>query len=217
MIDVIARDGPLLIFCELGHLVATAVPLGQSGLRLKDIESVWELQRKLIDDERLPLKRASDTVWGALCRLQEQVNVLCCKNKNTSGDSAILKRLLGMMNLASSSRGSRDSINRFNSASESTALAVTVEPSSGTRGSESEDVFGRESFIKYPELLLTFIQSILQITLYLARERPMVGRNLQKSLLNAMSWFPIAFHPPTSQSKASLVSESRIEPLLIPH
>ncbi len=72
MIDVIARDGPLLIFCELGHLVATAVPLGQSGLRLKDIESVWELQRKLIDDERLPLKRASDTVWGALGRLQEQ-------------------------------------------------------------------------------------------------------------------------------------------------
>ena len=44
MIEIIARDGPLLIFCQLGHLVATAVPLDQSRLEVKDIVKVWELQ-----------------------------------------------------------------------------------------------------------------------------------------------------------------------------
>jgi len=80
-----------------------------------------------------------------------------------------------MVNLASSSRGSRDSINRFNSASESTALAVTVEPSSVTQGSESEDVFGRESFIKFLELLLTFIQRSADNVV--SRERKTHGRS----------------------------------------
>jgi hypothetical protein len=79
MIDMAARDGPLLIFCQLGHLAATAVPLNQSGLKRKDIEKVWELQMKVIEDKRLPLNRASDTVWEALGQLREQVNDLCLK------------------------------------------------------------------------------------------------------------------------------------------
>jgi Family of unknown function (DUF6535) len=94
MINVTARDGPLLIFCQLGHLTTTAVPLGQSGVELKDIEKVWELQRKVIEDKRLPLNGASYIVWEALDQWREQVNGLC--NKNTGGDREILDRLLRM-------------------------------------------------------------------------------------------------------------------------
>ena len=95
MIKVTARDGPLLIFCQLVHLTTTAVPQGQSGLELKDIEKVWELQKKLIDDKRLPLNHASNIVWEALDQRREQVNDLRCKN--SGGDREILHRLLRMI------------------------------------------------------------------------------------------------------------------------
>ena len=169
MINVTERDGPLLIFCQLGHLAATAVPLGQSGLELKDIEKVWELQKKVIDDKRLPLNRASYLVWEALGQHREQVNDLC--HKNTGGDREILHRLLRMIddvldlrfsgsegfsrsepaeeqdpktsaavNSASYSWRSRGISNRSSSASKS--IAVVIGPSSGTQSGEGE--FGRE-------------------------------------------------------------------------
>ena len=169
MINVTERDGPLLIFCQLGHLAATAVPLGQSGLELKDIEKVWELQKKVIDDKRLPLNRASYLVWEALSQHREQVNDLC--HKNTGGDREILHRLLRMIddvldlrfsgsegfsrselaeeqdpktsaavNSASYSWRSRGISNRSSSASKS--IAVAIGPSSGTQSGEGE--FGRE-------------------------------------------------------------------------
>jgi hypothetical protein len=169
MINVTERDGPLLIFCQLGHLAATAVPLGQSGLELKDIEKVWELQKKVIEDKRLPLNRASYLVWEALGQHREQVNDLC--HKNTGADREILHRLLRMIddvldlrfsgsegfsrsepaeeqdpktsaavNSASYSWGSRGISNRSSSASKS--IAVAIGPSSGTQSGEGE--FGRE-------------------------------------------------------------------------
>jgi hypothetical protein len=92
MIDIAARDGPLLIFCQLVHLAATAVPLNQSGLEPKDIEKVWELQMEAIEDKRLPLSRASDIVWEAVGQLRELVKEL--RSKNVGKDRKILERLL---------------------------------------------------------------------------------------------------------------------------
>jgi hypothetical protein len=94
-INTTACDGPLLIFCQLGHLAAAAVPLNQSGLEPVDIEKVWELQRKMIKTKCLPFDRASDTAWEALGQLREQVNDLCCKSKDL--DQEILQRLLRMI------------------------------------------------------------------------------------------------------------------------
>ena len=92
MIDTAARDGPLLIFCQLVHLAATAVPLNQSGLEAKDIEKVWKLRTETIEGERLPLNRASDVVWNSLGQLRELVNEL--RGKNVGKDRRILERLL---------------------------------------------------------------------------------------------------------------------------
>lgn len=242
MINVTARDGPLLIFCQLGHLTATAIPLGQSGLELKDIEKVWELQRKLIEDKRLSLNRASHIVWEALGQRREQVNDLCYKN--TGRDREILHRLLRMIddvlnlrypgpegvsqsevveeqspqtpvavNSASYPWGSRRGIsNRSGFAPK--PIAVSIGPSSCTQSSEGG--FERESFIKFLELLLTLSQSFLRITFYVARNGPMVCRSLHKSYLKATSRPPVAFHLRTSKSKPPLVSGSSIVPSILP-
>ena len=95
MIKITACDGPILIFCQLGHLAAAAVPLSQSGLESEDIEKVWEPQKKVIEKRRLPLKHASDTVWEALIQLREEVNDHC--GKSTGKDRDILRRLLLMI------------------------------------------------------------------------------------------------------------------------
>ena len=197
IINVTARDGPLLIFCQLGHLAATAVPLGQSGLELKDIERVWELQRKVIENKRLPLNRASYIVWEALDQQREQVNDLY--SKNTGRDREILRRQLRMIDdvldlrfsgsagfsqselveeqdpktsaavsSASYSWGSRGISNRSGFASNS--IAVAIGPSSGIQSGEGEGGSGRKSFIKLLEFLLTFSQSFLRITFHVARK-----------------------------------------------
>ena len=95
MIKITACDGPLLIFCKLGHLAAAAVPLNQTGLESEDIEKVWEPQRKVIKKRPLSLKHASDTVWEALGQLRESVNDHC--GKSTGKDRDILRRLLLMI------------------------------------------------------------------------------------------------------------------------
>jgi hypothetical protein len=74
MVNIITSDGPLSIFCQLGHLATSTIPSHHSGLERKDIEKVLELQDKLMVDQRLPLNGASDTVWEDLDRLREQVD-----------------------------------------------------------------------------------------------------------------------------------------------
>lgn len=108
MVNITARDGSLLIFCQLVHLVAMSVPVDQSLVELEDIEKLWVLQRKLIEDQRLPLYLASDAVWEELGRLRGQVKDFC--GKNIGKDEEILQRLLGVIDDVSNLRvpGSKD-------------------------------------------------------------------------------------------------------------
>jgi hypothetical protein len=171
MVDLTARDGPLLIFCLLGRLAVAAVPLDQSGVELKDVRELLELQKKVIN-KRLSLDRPSDTVWGEVDQLRKQVNDLC--GNNTDEDRNILQDQLQMINgvrdlrfsgaegsgqgepanaeeqdpktsvsvnPTSSSGESRAFSNRFSIASESTA--VTGRPFNVTPTSEGEDGSGR--------------------------------------------------------------------------
>ena len=106
MVKIIARDGPLLIFCQLGYLATSTIPSHHSGLKRKDIEKVFELQDKLKADQRPPLNGASNTVWKDLDRLREQVNDLCGATSqaggtgdtgnagNTGEEGELLQRLL---------------------------------------------------------------------------------------------------------------------------
>ena len=168
MVKITERDGPLLIFCKLGHLVATAVPLNHSGLEPEDIKEVWKTQKKVIKNARLPLNRASDSVWEEVGQLRKQVNDLC--GKNTGRDRKILRRLLRMIDNVCSHRSSgsegrsegepaeerdpkttialdlmpssgdlRGSSNQFSSASGTTAVMRGL--SSGTQTSSGEDSF----------------------------------------------------------------------------
>jgi hypothetical protein len=168
MIDIATRDGPLLIFCQLGHLAASATPLHQSGLDLKDIKKLWTLQKKVVKNTRLPLSHASNEVWDGLDQLREKLRDLC--GKYTGKDGKNLRRLHrkieDVLNLRSSgadggpgqgepaeeqgpntstdvnstpSSGSHG--HRFSFASESTT--VTGGPSTGTPTGEGEDGFGR--------------------------------------------------------------------------
>ena len=73
MLDRAIRDGPLLNFYKLGHLVVTAVPFAGSGLEPVDIKKVQALQETLLRDEHLPLKCASAEVWKKLSRLRREV------------------------------------------------------------------------------------------------------------------------------------------------
>jgi hypothetical protein len=152
MINIAARDGPLLIFCILGRLVLTAVPLDQSGVGLGDIERVWGLLRKVIDEERLNLNRPSDTVWGDIGQLRKQVNDQSDNNTGEGGeDREILQKLLQMIDElrepadeqgrktsvgVDATSESHDTSNRFSSASESTAVT-------GGQSSGGEDGSGR--------------------------------------------------------------------------
>ena len=109
MIHMTECDGPLLMFCQLGRLAASAVPLNRSGPERKDIEKVWELQKKVIEDKRLPLDRASDAVWKALGQLRGQVNDLSGKYTASGNEKEFLQRLLrmidGVINLRYSGSG----------------------------------------------------------------------------------------------------------------
>ncbi|KAI0264776.1 hypothetical protein BGY98DRAFT_1039569 [Russula aff. rugulosa BPL654] len=88
MVNMIATDGTLSIFCQLGHLVASTIPSHHSGLQRKDIEKVLELQDKLVEDKRLPFNGASDTVWQDLHRLREQVVDLYVAISGGIGDTS---------------------------------------------------------------------------------------------------------------------------------
>ncbi|KAF8468061.1 hypothetical protein DFH94DRAFT_776886 [Russula ochroleuca] len=168
MIKITKRDGPLLIFCQLGHLTAKAVPLDHFGPQGMDIEKLLELQKKLIEDNGLPLNRASDTVWKGLDQLRKQVNKLCGQFTGKNGE--IFQQLLQMIDRVNNSRSSgseapaqrepaegaetsvivnptpslresRAISSRLSFASESTA--VTGRPSSGSQTSENDGGFGQ--------------------------------------------------------------------------
>lgn len=166
MINMAARDGPLLIFCQLGHLAVTAVPLNQSGLKPKDVENVLRLQMKAIENHRLPLKRASDVVWEGFGQLRELVNERSVK---TSGkDRKLLERLLRIIDKVYHLRvlgQSEPAEKRGSSISDHTA--VDRGRSSDIQTSEGEDDFGGacELFIinSSIELLLTCNQSRLGV------------------------------------------------------
>ena len=87
MVKTIMSDGPLLIFCQLGHLATSTIPFHHSGLGRKDVVKVSELQDKLMVDQRMSLKGASDTVWEDLDRLREQVKDLCGVTSGDAGDT----------------------------------------------------------------------------------------------------------------------------------
>jgi len=164
MIDMAARDGPLLIFCQLVHLTATAVPLNQSGLEHKDIKKVWELQMEAIESKRLRLNRASDIVWKAVGHLREMVNEL--RVKNIGKDRKILERLLRMIDKvfhlrSSSSMDCESEPVEGRLSLDSNSTAVNGGPSSDTQTSEGNDDFGRacELLINPIEPLLTCSQS----------------------------------------------------------
>ena len=97
MIDITARDGPLLIFCLLGRLTASAVPLDQSGLESEDIEKVLELQREVVDKERLRLNRPSNEVWGDVDQIRKQANNLLGENPPKDRGIKILQKMLQMI------------------------------------------------------------------------------------------------------------------------
>jgi hypothetical protein len=180
MIDMATRDGPLLIFGRLGHLAATATPLHQSGLDLKDIKKLWTLQKKVIKNTRLPLNHASDAVWDGLDQLREKVGDLC--GKYTGRDRKNLRHLLRKIeevwNLRSSGtdgpgqsepaeeQGPNTSV-VVNSASSSElrgisnqlsfvsgSTAVAWRPSGGTPTSEGEDDFGRARSLLIPRVFI---------------------------------------------------------------
>jgi len=101
MVDRVTSDGPLSIFCQLGHLATSAIPSRHSGLERKDVEKVLELQDKLTVGQRPPLKDASGTVWEDLDRLQKQVEDLRgatsgvkCGTGNTGEEGELLQCLL---------------------------------------------------------------------------------------------------------------------------
>jgi hypothetical protein len=170
MIEITARDGPLLIFCVLGHLAASAVPLDQSGLERKDIEKVWELQSKVIDKTRVPLDRTSDAVREKLVHLRKQVNDLLL-GKNSGEDKEILEDLLRMIDdVFSGSEGLSQSepaeergtktlvtvnptfflreprgISDRPTSPASESTVVSGGPSSGTQAGDGEDRFERAS------------------------------------------------------------------------
>jgi hypothetical protein len=199
MIDITARDGPLLIFCLLGHLTTSAVPLDQSGLEFEDIEKVRELQVKVIDKERLLLKRPSNKVWEDVGQMQKQVQDLLGKNAGNDIEIKILQNLLDLIgdvcklrfsgpevpsqakeqgikasvavNLMSSSesRRSRGISNQLSFTSELTAVSGGG-PSSGTPTSEGDVGFGRASSLLVPGASID-LQTVNPADKFLDRER----------------------------------------------
>ena len=152
MIEITARDGPLLIFCLLGHLTASAVPLDRSGLEFKDIEEVRELQWKVIDKARRGLNRPSDEVWGEVGQMRGQVEDLLWKNAGQ--DREILQELLQMIDDVCNPRILRfsgsEGTTQGDPAEEQgrkTSVSVNLPSSSELRGASIQPGFACESTV----------------------------------------------------------------------
>ena len=149
MIDITSRDGPLLIFCLLGRLTASAVPLDQSGLEFEDIKKVRELQWKVIDKERLRLNHPSDEVWGEVGQMQKQVEDLL--GRNAGKDREILQELLQMIDDVLDLRFSgSEGTSQEDPAEEQgrkTSVSVNLPSSSELRGASIQRGFASESTV----------------------------------------------------------------------
>jgi hypothetical protein len=130
IIDEVARDGPLLIFCQLARLVTTAGPLNSSGLEEKDLKSVFELQRNIVKGQRLSLNRASEEVRTELDRLRDQVGNMCDRSPGEDGD--YLRVLLGMIDDVRHPHTPASSVYtpRENAEAHDSKASVAVEPTS---------------------------------------------------------------------------------------
>ncbi|KAN0109233.1 hypothetical protein V8E52_009561 [Russula decolorans] len=93
MVKTITSDGPLLIFCQLGHLATSTIPSHHSGLERKDIVKVLELQDKLMADQRMPLNRASESVED-LCGVTGVTSGGTGDIGNAGEEGELLQRLL---------------------------------------------------------------------------------------------------------------------------
>jgi hypothetical protein len=92
MVNIISRDGTLLIFCQLGHLAISTMRshrFGQTDLT-RYIWTISNLQDKLMLDRRPPFYGASDTVWEDLDRLREQVEDCRGAASRGAGDTGIV-------------------------------------------------------------------------------------------------------------------------------
>ena len=144
MIEITARDGPLLIFCLLGHLTASAVPLDQPGLEFEDIEKVRELQRKVIDKERLRVNHPSDEVWGEVGQMRKQVEDLL--GRNAGEDREILQELLQMIDDVCNLRFSgSEGGDPAEEQGRKTSVSVNLPSSSELRGASIQRSFASES------------------------------------------------------------------------
>ena len=167
--DQAILDGPLMIFYRLGRLATTAVPFHGSGLEDKDLEKVWELHKNMIEDQRLPLNRASNQVWEKLRGLRAHVDHLCGKMSGEGGDRLqpllemiddVLSLTPGPKELSSSEpaegrgpvtaawplRQQHDSVNLNRSSLDSGTTAVN-EGRSPTLNTGSKDNFGGAGFL----------------------------------------------------------------------
>ena len=148
MIEITARDGPLLIFCLLGQLTASAVPLDQSGLEFEDIEKVRELQRKVIERlrGRLPLNSPSEKVWGNVGQMRKQIRDLLENNAAKDREMKILQELLRMIDdvcsLRSEGFGQGDPPEEQG---RKTSVFVNLPSSSELRGASIQRSFASES------------------------------------------------------------------------
>jgi Family of unknown function (DUF6535) len=169
MVNIITNDGPLLIFCQLGHLTTSTIASHHSGLEHKDIRKVLEFQNKLMVDQRLPLNGASDTVWEELDRLREHVEDLCGATSGGTGNTGnagnageegeLLQRLLRGINAVRNRRVNRsEGPSHSGHAEERTsAVSLGIEISGGsssstptTETSEGGHVFERATYLLIP-------------------------------------------------------------------
>jgi hypothetical protein len=137
MVNIIASDGSLLIFCQLGHLATSTILSHHSGLKRKDIEKIFNLQDKLMVDPRLPLNGASDTVWNDLDRLQKQVEDLCGATSGETGNAGNEVELLQpLLQRIDNVRNLRVEVKRGSSSS-----TPTTETIKGEQGFEGATYF----------------------------------------------------------------------------
>jgi hypothetical protein len=92
MLHTAERDGPLLNFCKLGQLGTMAVPFKGSGLEDTDFKKLLDLMQMMTEDPRLPLTRASTSIWEDLSRLRDEVVDICARSLKE--DEANMQALL---------------------------------------------------------------------------------------------------------------------------
>jgi hypothetical protein len=194
-----ARDGPLLIFYNLGYLATTAVPLDGSGLGPKDLEKVWELLGNMIENERPALDRASihvreklGTLRGEVSHLRDKlsnedrdrlqplltmIDVVCTPaSKELSSSSSEHSPAEGPVTPASHLREQRGSISRSSFSCDSTVVTGGRSGTTSTSGDNSGGASSQSvSRVSLTNCRLTCKQTLLR-TLFSILRRPLRRR-----------------------------------------